>query len=112
MKNNAITYLARNVREVRRREKLSQRELARRMNVSACYIGYIESGKRFPSSEKLSALAETLGVSLSSLFRSGEEPFPSVSGQGWYELQGLVEEISVRTEEIHELLEKFQKTKE
>jgi transcriptional regulator with XRE-family HTH domain len=109
MKNIAVRYLARNLREIRRKKKLSQRELALKLNVSTCYIGYIESGKRFPSSETLSAISETLGVSLSYLFSAEEEKFPSANSQGWSELQGLVEEISVRTEEIHELLNTFQK---
>ncbi len=112
MKNNAIEYLSRNVRELRMKEKLSQKELAQRLNVSACYVTYIESGKRFPSSEKISALAEIFAVPLSCLFQSEEEHFPSATKYGWCKLQGLVEEISICTEEIHELLSTFQKIKE
>lgn len=112
MKNIAIECLTRNVRELRKKEKISQNELAKRINVSPGYITCIESGTRFPSSDILSALSEALGVSVSRLFYTEKELFPSASEHGWCKLRGLVEEVIVCTEEMHTILDEFQKVPE
>lgn len=51
----------------RKREGLSQRELAKKIGVSPSTIGMYESGKRFPTHEIEEALADLFNVSLNSL---------------------------------------------
>lgn len=51
----------------RKRDGLSQRELASKVGVSPSTIGMYESGKRFPERSIEEALADIFNVSLSSL---------------------------------------------
>lgn len=53
-----------------RREALgfSQRELARRLDVKASHVGYLEGGRRRPSLSLLSRLANVLGLEREPLF--------------------------------------------
>ncbi len=49
---------------MRKRAGMSQRELARRLGVSASAVGMYEQGRREPSAEKLVRLAQLLDVSV------------------------------------------------
>src|SRR5580700_11857572 len=49
------------IRDRRRQLELTQEELARRILTSTPYIGHIESGKRHPSDEILTRMADVLG---------------------------------------------------
>lgn len=51
----------------RKRDGLSQRELAKKVGVSPSTIGMYESGKRFPTHEIEEALADVFNVSLNTL---------------------------------------------
>lgn len=51
----------------RKREGMSQRELAKKIGVSPSTIGMYESGKRFPTHEIEETLADLFNVSLNSL---------------------------------------------
>lgn len=51
----------------RKRDGLSQRELAKKIGVSPSTIGMYESGKRFPTHEIEETLADLFNVSLNSL---------------------------------------------
>ena len=51
----------------RKRDGYSQRELAKKIGVSASTIGMYESGKRFPEHEIEEALAKIFNVSLNDL---------------------------------------------
>lgn len=51
----------------RKRDNLSQRELADKIGVSPSTIGMYESGKRFPTHEIEEALADVFNVSLNNL---------------------------------------------
>jgi len=57
------------LREERQRARLSQRELARRLGVSASLISQIESGQSKPSVSTLYAIVTELGVSLDHVFQ-------------------------------------------
>lgn len=64
----------------RKRDGYSQRELAKKIGVSASTIGMYESGKRFPEREIEEALADLFNVSLSNLRGIDEESeFDSIS---------------------------------
>ena len=62
------------LREERRRSGLSQRELARRLGVSASLISQIETGQSKPSVGTLYAIVTELGVSLDRLFQHADGP--------------------------------------
>ena len=57
------------VREERSRAGISQRELARRLGLSASLISQIESGQSKPSVSTLYSIVTELGVSVDDLFR-------------------------------------------
>lgn len=57
----------------RKRNNLSQRELAAKVGVSASTIGMYESGKRFPEREIEETLADIFNVSLNALRGIDEE---------------------------------------
>jgi transcriptional regulator with XRE-family HTH domain len=67
------------LREERERARISQRELARRLGVSASLISQIESGQSKPSVSTLYAIVTELGVSLDHVFQFHAHETPSVS---------------------------------
>jgi transcriptional regulator with XRE-family HTH domain len=54
--------LARNIKEYRKIQGFSQETLAERAGTSTTHIGMIEIGKKFPSPQMLSRIAEALGI--------------------------------------------------
>src|SRR5277367_794410 len=60
--------LGQRIRDRRRQLELTQEDVARRVETSTPYIGHIESGKRHPSDEVLSRLADVLGFDRRELF--------------------------------------------
>lgn len=56
------------VRKLRGELGLTQEQLAERTGLSSIYIGTIENGRRDPSLKTIGALAQGLGVTISSLF--------------------------------------------
>ncbi len=69
------------LREERHRAGISQRELARRLGVSASLISQVESGQSKPSVGTLYAIVTELDVSLDDIFRIHENgSSPSSSG--------------------------------
>jgi transcriptional regulator with XRE-family HTH domain len=64
------------LREERERAGISQRELARRLGVSASLISQVESGRSKPSVSTLYAIVTELGLSLDRVFRAHEGPDP------------------------------------
>ncbi|MBN7276277.1 helix-turn-helix transcriptional regulator [Lactobacillus acetotolerans] len=61
------------VKKYRKRQHLSQRELAKRIGVARQTINLIENGKYNPSLNLCLALAHELGTDLNSLFWDGGE---------------------------------------
>ena len=62
----------RNVRRFRLAAKLSQEEMAARMNVEQGYISGLEAGRRNPTIVTLSLAAEALGIKPSLLLEASE----------------------------------------
>jgi transcriptional regulator with XRE-family HTH domain len=56
------------IRERRRRGEMTQLQVARRIGTSTPYVGHLESGKRHPSDEVVSRLADALGFDRRELF--------------------------------------------
>jgi transcriptional regulator with XRE-family HTH domain len=64
---------------------ISQAELAERAGVSAGYIGEVEVGRKFPSAEKLEAIARGLGIRPFRLFLGPEDLADAVGPDAVYE---------------------------
>lgn len=63
-----IEKLGVRIREERKKIKITQEELARRVDLSIDFIGYIERGKRTPGIKTLGRIATALNVELYELF--------------------------------------------
>ena len=63
-----LKYLGEKVKKLRKKQSLTQEELAARIGVSPAYIGFIEQGQRNPSIKTADKIARVLGVKLSDLF--------------------------------------------
>ena len=70
------------LREERERARISQRELARRLGVSASLISQIESGQSKPSVSTLYAIVTELGVSLDDVFRIHDDELSIATAVG------------------------------
>lgn len=71
------------LREERERVRISQRELARRIGLSASLISQIESGQSKPSVSTLYAIVTELGVSVDDVFRgsNGHAEVGQIAGE-------------------------------
>ncbi|MFE8704099.1 helix-turn-helix transcriptional regulator [Cytobacillus sp. FJAT-54145] len=61
MENNKISI-------IRKRQKISQTELAERLNIDRTHLNKVENGKVRPSVALLERIAAELGVSIQDLF--------------------------------------------
>lgn len=61
-------YIGENIKAIRKKNKLSQKQLANLVGVSQAAIYYYESGKRDINMEMLSKMAKVLNVSISDFF--------------------------------------------
>lgn len=57
------------LREFRRKAKMTQAKLAERSGVSQGYIAHIESGRRVPSVKTAKKIADVLGIEWVLLFK-------------------------------------------
>jgi len=69
---NLKQIFIRNLKEFRKKEGLSQMKLAEYCNTSSSYIGEIEIGRKFPSTEMIEKIAETLKIEPYHLFVNRE----------------------------------------
>jgi transcriptional regulator with XRE-family HTH domain len=88
------------LREERERARISQRELARRLGVSASLISQIESGQSKPSVSTLYAIVSELGVSLDHIFQVHRSASPA-SGEAVEARRGAGGGPVVRPPERH-----------
>src|SRR5919106_6561661 len=92
------------LREERERARISQRELARRLGVSASLISQIESGQSKPSVSTLYAIVTELGVSLDHVFQVHSHETAAAIAGGTPMSDGSAAPGSVvRSEERHAL---------
>ena len=66
-------YIGANIKAIRKKNKLSQKQLAHLVGVSQAAIYYYESGKRDINIEMLSKIANVLDVSVSDFFTKDSE---------------------------------------
>lgn len=77
-----LADLGARLREERERARISQRELSRRLGVSASLISQIESGQSKPSVSTLYGIVTELGVSLDDVFRVHEDELTEATAVG------------------------------
>lgn len=71
---NGLDGIGHRLRDERVRAGISQRELARRLGLSASLISQLESGQSRPSVGTLYSIVTELGVSLDRVIRGGDPP--------------------------------------
>jgi transcriptional regulator with XRE-family HTH domain len=89
------------LREERERARISQRELARRLGVSASLISQIESGQSKPSVSTLYAIVTELDVSLDDVFRIHDDELSIATAVGAESDSGVVARPVVHPTERH-----------
>jgi transcriptional regulator with XRE-family HTH domain len=89
------------LREERERVRLSQRELARRIGLSASLISQIESGQSKPSVSTLYSIVTELGVSVDDVFRGSNGHDELGRGTGDEAGTGADQSPVVRSDERH-----------
>ena len=73
VKKQVRTILGSNLRKLRGRREWSQMELAEKAEISMNFLSEIERGNKWPSSETLQNLADSLGIDVYELFRPDYE---------------------------------------
>ena len=66
--------LGKGIRFFRKQRQFSQAALAEKADISITFLSNIERGIKFPTSDTLSALANSLGVEVYELFRHDHSP--------------------------------------
>jgi transcriptional regulator with XRE-family HTH domain len=89
------------LREERERVSISQRELARRIGLSASLISQIESGQSKPSVSTLYAIVTELGVSVDDVFRGSNGHAEMGRGAGDEAIPDGEQSPVVRSDERH-----------
>lgn len=60
--------LGKKIQKARKSMRISQEELAEKLNISRTHIGHIEQGRKSPSIKLLEKIAKKLGVKIEDLF--------------------------------------------
>jgi transcriptional regulator with XRE-family HTH domain len=68
------TILGKGIRFYRHQRQLSQAALAEKSNISITFLSNIERGTKYPTSDTLSAIANSLDVEVFELFRHDHSP--------------------------------------
>ena len=66
--------LARNLKEYRRKNSLTQEKLAEKAGISANYLSMVEISRKFPTPEMLDRLAQALNIQTFQLFNPSAAP--------------------------------------
>ncbi|MCL2762614.1 MAG: helix-turn-helix domain-containing protein [Treponema sp.] len=78
-KGQIRTILGSNLRKFRAGREWSQMELAEKADISMNFLSEIERGNKWPSSETLQNLADSLDIEVYALFRPDYETSPNIS---------------------------------
>jgi transcriptional regulator with XRE-family HTH domain len=57
------------LRQIRRKQKITQEELAHRVGLDVSYLSEVENGRKEPCLRKMKEIAQGLDISLSQLLR-------------------------------------------
>lgn len=93
-------YIAKNLQFLRRRDKITQEELAEKLNVSRQSVSKWEMGEAYPETEKLIALCELFDVSLDGLMRSDLSVSELCDTNGFSESQMPSDELIAAKEAV------------
>lgn len=66
--NNIKKRLGRRIQELRKSNKLTQEQLAEKIEIGTSNISYIETGKLYPTPETLGKIAKALNVEIYELY--------------------------------------------
>ena len=60
--------LSKRIQKLRKNTRLSQEDLAEKINISRTHMGHIEQGRRSPSLKVMTKIAKALRIKISELF--------------------------------------------
>lgn len=83
-----------NIKALRHARKLTQKDLSEAASISRSLLSEYESGRKFPNTRRLDALARALDVAPSALIADGEEAAPRPLSDQQKELLELTFELS------------------
>ena len=83
-----------NIHSYRKARKLSQEQLAEKLDISVKHLSTLETGKVFASAELIETIALVLEVSVSALFYSPEEK--SFDTSDFQRIEKIIEEESAK----------------
>jgi transcriptional regulator with XRE-family HTH domain len=69
--------IGKNIRTIRKQQKLTQNELADKMNISRSYLGDLENNRRNPSIDTISSLANALNIDINQILKTPNSTVPS-----------------------------------
>ena len=92
---NIKKIFGQNIHENRKKKKLSQEELAEKLEISVKHLSNIETGKVFASAELIETIALVFKVSVASLFYSSEEK--SFDDSDISKIENIIEEETQRS---------------
>ncbi len=69
--------IGKNIRTIRKQQKLTQNELADKMNISRSYLGDLENNRRNPSIETIFSLANALNIDINQILKTPNSIVPS-----------------------------------
>ncbi len=102
---NANELLGKRIRELRKRAGLTQEQLAEQLGIDQKHMSRIELGKSYPSLDRLTKIAETVGTPLPDLFKFGH-----LSDEGDLHKQAadMLQQLDQKDlKKVHRILEAF-----
>jgi transcriptional regulator with XRE-family HTH domain len=100
------SVLAFNMKDRRHILRITQAQLAERVDTSTNYIALIESEKKFPSPEMLERIAAALGIDAPALFSTTSYPRPETGAIAEFQEQltrDFAQMLAYRMEKLREL---------
>ena len=99
-----------NLKNFRKKENFTQMKLAEHCNTAPSYIGEIEMGRKFPSTEMIEKIAEALRIEPYHLFRDWAKTGGNSDPEGCYPLlpNSMKNEIKNQIElSVSKILDKY-----
>ena len=99
-----------NLKNFRKKANITQMKLAEHCNTAPSYIGEIEIGRKFPSTEMIERIAEALRIEPYHLFRDWTKPGDDSDHEGYYPIlpASMKNEIKSQIESsINKIFDKY-----
>ena len=94
-----------NIKFLRSKKRYSQADLAERADISITFLSNIERGLKFPKPEKISQIAQSLGVEVYELFKTNSEPNIGLIDEANYNKKMLNRLSKVMTRKVNDAME-------